>query len=267
MESTKNTTANEFIQKCIIAGIQHVSENANDTHAPMSMEEDEQLSLEAKRCAKIVKDFDLCAIAREKYREIIEKQIRQIKAIDAECGERFRRIALSPEYFYKAFMNRSVQLLLEATTKEWAESLQHELRATFGYLVDEAERRESLGNAIPETQSEQTAKPAKARHIAYPVQFMPHIYVKYKECPRTTYYPSLKALYTSIVGEANMGGSTRCPLHFQHDASKIQAHDLSYQERIDWLKKQVCRLVSKNIPNRTVEHIERINRDGVKYIA
>lgn len=215
----------------------------------------------------------------------------EIAAFDPYYAEKFRLNAMMPYWHQLGFQAKNVRQAFEHAVDEWVQTLYTSADVDFKAFLGNAKksfaRKHNNQYAVPsrnpatadakiakhedkdiqQPPAEKTEQTAQKPKLKRPEAFMPHIYVKFKECPRTTYYPSLKALYTSIMGEAHIDLRKPCPLHFQHDRSNIQAHDLTYRQRIDWLKKQVCKLVTEHMPNRTVEHIERITQYGDKYIA
>ena len=274
MENTKNMTANDFIANCISMGITAMANGTNPQPPSMAQPHENPLEEDAS-----FKECDISRIVREKYYEIVEKQVSEIAAFDPYYAEKYRQNAMNPCWHRQAFKADSVQKAFEQAISEWVQKLHSDDNVDFSSFMDRAKRTFECKHSAPcqtiaqkpstdeAEQRSDTETASKNHKQKYPETFMPHIYVKFKECPRTIYYPSLNALYTSIVGEAHKDSSNRCPLHFLHDSSRVQAHDLNYQQRIDWLKKQVCKLVTKNMPNRTVEHIERITRYGIKYTA
>ena len=292
MESKKNMTANDFIANCISMGITAMAGNMNkppqETPQPQDNVTGNISPMPSYLCDK---EFDISGIVKKKYKALVEEQVAEISEFDHELGERYRKVAMEPTWHGQCFNARSVQVMFEQTVSEWLHELQSNIRLQFSAMLNQA-KRNCIGNRksqqptpcrkpaavaskiakhedkdIQQPPAEKTEQTAQKPKLKRPEAFMPHIYVKFKECPRTTYYSSLKALYTSIMGEAHIDQHKPCPLHFQHDRSNIQAHDLTYRQRIDWLKKQVCKLVTEHMPNRTVEHIERITRYGIKYTA
>lgn len=274
MESTKNMTANDFIANCISMGITAMANGTNPQPPSMAQPNENPLEEDAS-----FKECDISGIVRRKYQEIVEKQVAEIAAFDPYYAEKYRQNAMNPCWHRQAFKADSVQKAFEQAISEWVQKLHSDGNVDFSSFMDRAKRTFECKHSAPcqplaqkpstdeAEQIRDTETASKNPKKKYPETFMPHIYVKFKECPRTTYYSSLKALYTSIMGEAHIDQHKPCPLHFQHDRSNIQAHDLTYRQRIDWLKKQVCKLVTEHMPNRTVEHIERITQYGDKYIA